>query len=138
MKQWMAAAVLTAMVAAPAARAGGADDTSLTGVWKITGEVSGVPVEDTCTLKHADTSLTGVCETLGAKWDTTGKVDGKTVTFVHKGTYEGGEITMTYTGKLSADGASMTGTLDVDPYAVTGSFAAKKDAPAPPPAAGLQ
>jgi hypothetical protein len=133
MKFWLAMGLLVA--AAPAV-ASAPDAVDVSGTWHISGEVSGQSVDDVCTLKQADTALTGTCNSMGKTWDTKGKVDGKTVSFTHDGQYQGDKITLTYTGKLASDG-SLSGTLDVDPYAVTGSFAAKKDAAAAP-AAGLQ
>ena len=122
--KWMACALLMALPAIAAAP----DD--VTGTWSFTGEVQGIAVLETCNFTQADTALTGSCVTEGGKFDTKGKVDGKTVTFSHGGKYNGSDYIITYTGKLGTDGA-MTGTMDVDPFAVTGSFTAKKGAAAP-------
>ena len=102
----------------------------ITGTWSISGEVSGTQVTETCMLIQKDTALTGTCDTSTGKYATTGKIDGTTATFKHGGTYEGTDLTITYTGKVNADG-SMTGTMDVDPFNVTGSFSAKKGTGAP-------
>ena len=106
------------------------DEVGVTGTWTLSGEVSGVTVNDTCPLTLKDPALTGTCDTSTGKYNTTGKIDGKTVTFKHGGNYQGTDLTITYTGKLNADG-SMSGTMDVDPFNVTGSFSAKKDTTAP-------
>ena len=102
-------------------------DVDLTGTWSLTGDVAGTQVNETCTLMQKDTALSGSCDTSTGKYNTTGKIDGKTATFKHGGNYQGTDLTITYTGKLNADG-SMTGTMDVDPFNVTGSFSAKKGA----------
>ncbi len=115
---------MPALAAAP-------DDVDVTGNWTLSGEVSGVTVNETCTLAQKATVLTGSCKTDTGNYDTTGKLDGKTATFKHGGTYQGTDLTITYTGKLNADG-SMSGTMDVDPFNVTGSFNAKKGAAAAP------
>ena len=125
MKYWIAIGLLLAGPAVAAAPG----DVDLNGTWAISGEVSGVAVVETCNLTQKDTALTGSCDTSTGKYDTTGKVDGKTVTFKHGGKYEGTDLTITYTGKVGTDG-TVTGTMDVDPFNVTGSFSAKKGAAA--------
>jgi hypothetical protein len=122
--KWMACALFLALPAFAAA----ADD--VTGAWTFTGDVQGIAVLESCTFTVADTALTGSCTTESGKYDVKGKVDGKTVTFHHAGKYNGDDYVITYTGKLNSDGA-MTGTMDVDPFAVSGSFSAKKGAAAP-------
>ena len=121
MKQWFGLAL---MMALPAVAAAPAD---IAGVWAVSGEVQGVTVSETCTLTQApEGKLAGSCDTsAGGKFETTGTVTDKTVIFQHGGDYQGTKLTMTYTGKLGTDGA-MTGTVDVDPFSVTGSFSAKK------------
>ena len=126
MKQWIAIGLLMAAPAVAAAP----DDVDLNGTWALSGEVSGVQVIETCTLTQKETSITGSCDTSTGKYDTTGKIDGKTIVFKHGGKYEGTELTITYTGKYGTDGA-LNGTMDVDPFNVTGSFSAKKNGAAP-------
>lgn len=123
--KWMACALLMALPAIAAAP----DD--ITGTWAFAGEVQGIAVLETCNFTVADTALTGTCTTDSGKFPTVGKVDGKTVTFHHSGKYNGDDYVITYTGKLGTDGA-MTGTMDVDPFSVTGSFTAKKSPAATP------
>ena len=116
------------LVAIPAAAAAPAD---VTGTWAISGEVQGVAVVETCSLKQsADAKITGSCDTSTGKYDVTGTVENGTAAFHHGGKYEGNALTITYTGKLGDDG-SMAGTFYVDAYDVTGSFSAKKSVAAP-------
>ncbi len=131
MKQWLALAFL---VGTPAV-ASAPPDVDLSGSWTIAGDVQGVAVDETCTVVQTDVALTGSCDTSSGKYDLKGKIDGKTATFSHGGKYQGSDFTITFTGKVGTDGG-MTGTLDVDPFNVTGSFSAKKGAAAatPPPA----
>lgn len=133
MKQWIALAWFAAM---PALAAAPAADLDLSGTWTISGDVSGVGVDETCAVTQQDVVLTGSCDTASGKYDLKGKLDGKTATFSHGGKYQGSDFVMTFTGKVAADN-TMTGTMDVDPFNVTGTFSAKKgDAakPAAPPA----
>jgi hypothetical protein len=131
MKQWLGLAMLIAVPAIAAAPA----SVDITGTWAVSGDVQGVGVSETCVLAQAaDGKLTGSCDVQGmAKYDATGTVTDKTVIFQHAGTYEGSALTLTYTGKINSDGG-ITGTIDVDPMAVTGSFSATKGAPAAAPA----
>ena len=122
--KWIACALLMGLPALAAAP----DD--ITGAWTFTGEVQGIAVVENCSFTLADTALTGSCVTESGKYDTKGKVDGKTVSFSHGGKYNGSDFVITYTGKLGTDGA-ITGTMDVDPFSVTGSFTGKKGAAAP-------
>ncbi len=124
-----AAIVLACLIAIPALAAAPAD-VDVTGTWLLTGDVAGTQVSETCALTQKETVLTGTCDTSTGKYNTTGKIDGKTVTFKHGGNYQGTDLNITYTGKLGSDGA-MTGTMDVDPFNVTGSFSAKKNTEAP-------
>ena len=121
MKQWMAIAVLAATPAVAVAPA----DVDLNGAWALSGDVQGVSVVETCNFVQKDAVLTGSCDTSTGKYDTAGKVNGTNVTFHHGGKYEGSDLTITYTGKVAADG-SMSGTMDVDPFNASGSFSAKK------------
>jgi len=97
----------------------------LTGDWKITGDVMGTPIDDTCKLVHTDAKLTGTCMMGGKQYDTTGGIEGKKVTFKHGGEYNGEALTLTYSGALADDG-SITGSIAVDPMGVDGIFSAKK------------
>ncbi|MGI4756415.1 MAG: hypothetical protein ACRYGF_06145 [Janthinobacterium lividum] len=130
MKHVIALALFAALPAAALAPA----DVDLSGTWTVAGDVQGVAVEETCTLVQQDVVLTGSCDTSSGKYDVKGKIDGKTATFSHGGKYQGSDFVMTFTGKIGADGA-MTGTMDVDPFNVTGSFSAKKGAAPAKPAA---
>lgn len=135
MKYWIALAFLAAVPAVAAA-----PDTTVSGTWTISGDVQGTAVEESCTIVQQDLLLTGSCDTQSGKYDLKGKVDGKTVSYSHGGKYEGSDFVITYTGKLADDG-TIGGTMDVDPFNVTGNFTAKKGAavaptaPAKPPVA---
>ena len=101
----------------------------LAGTWKIDGDVQGYPIKETCTFTGADTALTGTCvgeKTVAAT--ATRKDD--TVTLIHPGEYQGQALTLTFAGKLQADG-SLRGTIDVQPLNYDGTFTATRDLPKP-------
>jgi hypothetical protein len=126
-------ALIACLIALPAIAAAPAADVS--GTWTISGEVSGVGVDETCTFTQAtDAKLTGSCDTASGKQDIKGSVADQTATFSHGGTYEGQAFVITFTGKINGDGG-MTGTMDVDPFGVSGGFSARKGAPATTPPA---
>jgi hypothetical protein len=122
MKYWFGLALMMAVPAVAAAPA----NVDITGTWSLAAEVSGVSVAETCALTQStDGKITGSCDTPTGKYDTTGTIADNTATLQHGGVYDGTKLVMTYTGKVGSDGA-MTGTLDVDPFNVSGSFSAKK------------
>ncbi len=110
---------------------------SVSGTWQVTGDVVGNPVNEICTLKLADAKITGTCRTAGAakSYDVTGAVKDGKITFSHGGEYEGQPLTLTYTGTM-ASAKSLTGSIDVQPFGVSGQFTAAPAAtPAPSPTA---
>ncbi len=115
-------ALLAALHATPAAPAAAAD--SLSGTWRITGDVSGNPLDQTCTLKQAADSLSGSC--IGQTGETlalTGEVkDGKAV-FRYKSDYQGTALTVVFTA-TSYSAKALKGTMDVQPFGVSGTFSA--------------
>ena len=113
-----------ALHAAPAAD-------SLPGTWKLTGDVAGNPLVETCTIKQAGTVVTGSCTNeQGGPYEVTGDVKDGKVTFKHGGDYQGTALTIVYSGSLAAP-AQLKGTVEVQPFGVSGTFTA---APAPAPA----
>lgn len=116
-------AVLSALLLANFAYA--AD--SISGSWKIDGDVAGNPVQETCAIKQEADKLTGSCKGLSDKtWDLTGSIDGKNVTFQHGGEYNGESLTLTYKAVID-DNGSLKGTIDVKPFDVSGDFSAKME-----------
>ncbi len=117
----LAVALLTAMHTAAAAD-------SLPGVWQITGEVSGRPLNVTCTIKQAGTALSGSCTSVT---DTpaalTGEVKDGKVTFQYPTDYQGQVLTVVYSGTLTSP-PQIKGTIEVKPMGAMGTFSA---APAP-------
>jgi hypothetical protein len=111
---------------------------TLSGTWQLTGEVMGKPLDEVCTLSQAGPTLTGTCKQTGADAKShmvTGEVKAGRVTFSHDGDHEGTTLTVSYTGML-ASAKELRGTLEVQPFGVSGTFTATPAAPAMAPAAG--
>lgn len=106
---------------------------TLTGRWQITGDVVGNPLDQVCTFQQAGTTLTGSCTSAGGPAvEVTGEVRDGAVTFQHGGEYDGQPLTVIYSGNLASP-TEIRGTVDVQPFAVTGVFSAR---PAPEEQAG--
>ncbi len=101
----------------------------LAGTWKISGDVQGYPIHETCTLTGDDASLTGTCT--GAKsYPATATRKGDMLTLKHGGEYQGQDLDLTFTGKLQADG-TLSGSIDVQPLNYDGTFKATRTADIP-------
>lgn len=102
-------------------------DVSISGVWKVTGDIQGVRVDRDCTFTQEGKKLTGICKANTKKESSqaTGEIDGKKITWTYKSDYNGNELTITFTGKLD-DTSQIKGTIDVDPASLTGTFTAVK------------
>ena len=97
----------------------------LSGIWSVHLSVMGNDSDQNCTITQSAATLTGTCKNdQGAEQKLEGKVDGKKVIWTVKGDYNGSPLTIVYTGTL--DGNDLKGTVDVDPYGVTGEFKATK------------
>src|SRR5271156_1978575 len=106
-----------------AASAFAAEAPSLTGQWSIHNNVEGNESDEQCKFVLTDDKLTGSC-TSNEKWvDITGSLDGKKLTWKYASEYNGGPLTLTYTAKLD-DSGKIAGTVEVEPYGVTGDFTA--------------
>jgi hypothetical protein len=96
---------------------------SLVGRWQIKGDVMGNPVNEFCTFSQADSVLTGKC----AENDNdeamliAGEVKDGKITFWHGGEWDGQELTIVYSGTMSAPDV-LKGTIEVRPMNVAGTF----------------
>ena len=114
--------LVAALAAAPAAPAAPAD--SISGAWKITGDVMGNPIDQTCTMQLTGAKLAGTCTgAQGEKLELTGDVKDGKIIFRHGADYQGQALTVTYTGTLAAP-KQLKGTIDVAPMGVNGVFTA--------------
>ena len=93
------------------------DAPSMTGLWKIAGDVTGRPVTMMCQLNETDRKLSGVCsgeEDGNAAHKITGTVKGQKVQFYFQASIGGGPLMMIVSGTLSEDRSTLDGSLDVE------------------------
>ena len=96
----------------------------VTGTWQIRGDIMGSPLNTVCTLKQADTAITGTCSVEGqGAADVKGEVKDGKVTFQHGGDYEGQALTVVYSGTLVSP-TELKGTITINPFDVGGEFTA--------------
>ncbi len=114
------AAAGSAAAAAPAATAG------INGDWKIDGTINGMTIDITCTLKQADTNVTGSCRGKDITGDlpVKGNASGKTVDWSYDINFQGQQLTVAYHGTLES-AAQMKGTIGVM-GTDSGTFTGKK------------
>ncbi|MBV9924451.1 MAG: hypothetical protein JOZ96_05365 [Acidobacteria bacterium] len=102
--------------------------TSVSGTWKVTGDVVGNAIDLTCTFTQDGKKLSGSCREAGSDKSNalTGDLDDKKVTWKFDALYNGQTITLNFSGTL--DGPSkLKGGIDVQPYGVGGDFSATKE-----------
>ncbi len=105
-----------------------AADPPLTGSWKLDLSVNGSTYPMFCTIKQDGDKLTGACKGRENENPLTGEVQGQKITFQHQTPYNGDMLTIHYSGNLSS-ATEIKGTVDIQPLAIPGDFAGKKDAP---------
>ena len=103
---------------------------SVSGAWKVTGDISGYPVDQVCTFAQDGKKLTGSCKSADdkANVEITGEVDDKKVTWSFKTEYNGEPITVNFKGTLD-DATHLKGDIDVQPLGAPGTFTAQKEEP---------
>ncbi len=101
---------------------------SVSGTWKVSGDVSGNSIDQVCTFTQDGKKLAGSCKSAEADKPTaiTGEVNDKKVTWQHDADYQGQKLTVAYTGALDASGSQLKGDIDVQPVGVSGTFSAQK------------
>lgn len=118
MKRLYALALLSALPVLAA-------DPSLNGSWKFALNVNGNTYDMVCTFQQDGEKLAGSCKSTESENPVSGHVDGQKVTFQHQTPYNGDTLTLTYTGTINS-ATEIKGSLDVQPYAVTGDFTGQK------------
>jgi hypothetical protein len=104
---------------------------SVSGAWRVKGEVAGNPLNTLCTLVVSGTAISGNCAgEQGPPQAITGEVKDGKITFQHGGDYQGQELTVIYAGTLEA--SALKGTITVKPFDAGGEFSATRE---PQPAA---
>src|ERR1035441_3733432 len=96
---------------------------NLTGQWTVHNSIAGNESDQECKFVQTENKLTGTCSGAEKEVQVTGSIDGKKVTFKYESEYNGSPLTVTYTATLD-DSGKIAGTVDVDPFGVTGDFTA--------------
>jgi len=115
--------VLAATALLFAAAAFAVDAPTLTGRWTIHNSIAGNESDMPCTFIQTDAKLTGSCKSNDKDQQITGSVDGKKLTWKYESDYNGSPLTLTYTATLE-DAGKFAGSVDVQPFGVTGDFTA--------------
>lgn len=115
------ALAFSAFMSPSAAFAAGAS--SLAGKWSIHSSIAGNESDMVCTFAQTDNKLSGSCKSDDKDLQITGSLDDKKVTWKYESDYNGTPLTVTYTATLG-DSDKFTGTVDVQPFDVTGEFTA--------------
>ena len=102
----------------------GADSHKLTGNWNIHTSIAGNESDQPCKFVFADNKLTGSCKGQDAKdVPIAGSLDGNKLTWKYESEFNGAPLIMIYTATLD-DSGKISGTVDVQPFSVTGDFTA--------------
>ena len=96
---------------------------SVTGKWSVHRNISGNEGDSSCSFTQTDKTFTGSCKSEDRETDVKGTVDGNKVSWTFNTDYQGTPLTVTYTGTLD-DSGKITGTVDIQPYNVSGDFTA--------------
>ncbi|MBS1803242.1 MAG: hypothetical protein JST28_07725 [Acidobacteria bacterium] len=113
---------LSAVLFAASAFAAGAPN--LTGSWTIHNSIAGNESDQPCKFVLAENKLTGSCKNQDDKdLEVTGTLDGNKLTFKYDSDYNGTPLTLTYSATLD-DSGKVAGTVEVQPFGVSGDFTA--------------
>src|SRR6266436_3874302 len=96
---------------------------NLTGKWTIHNSIAGNENDQECKLVVTDNKITGSCKSQDKDLPVTGTVDGNKVSWQYQSEYNNSPITLIYTATLD-DSNKIVGTVEVQPYGVTGDFTA--------------
>jgi hypothetical protein len=118
MKKLIATATL---LFAPTAFAAGTP--SLSGQWTVHNSIAGNESDQECKFVQTENKLTGTCKSDDKDVQVSGSVDGNKVSWKYNSEYNGTPLILTYSGTIDESG-KLSGTVDVDPYSVTGDFTA--------------
>jgi carbon monoxide dehydrogenase subunit G len=114
---------LTTAAAAPAIAQAPTSATtlSLTGKWKVHIAIGGNEQNQKCSFTQTDKALAGTCDSDHGEVKIAGSVDGGKITWKFDSEYQGTPITLTYTGAFD-DKGKLSGSVEVQPFNVTGDF----------------
>jgi hypothetical protein len=102
-----------------------ADAPTIAGEWNIHQSIAGNENDENCIFSVADGKIAGTCKVNEQTPKVSGTVDGKKLTWNFNVEYQGSTLTLTYTASLD-DADKFTGSVDVQPYGVTGDFTAAR------------
>ena len=116
-----------------AASAFAAGAPSLSGEWSIHNTIAGNESDQACKFVQTENKLTGTCKSQDKDVDVTGTLDGNKVTWQYDMDYNGSTLTLVYTATLD-DSGKISGSVEVQPFSVTGDFTATPSKEASQPA----
>jgi len=108
------------LLATSAFAAGGPN---MTGPWKIHNSIAGNESDQQCKFVQAENKLSGSCKTEDKDVQISGSLDGKKITWKYESEYNGSPLTMIYAATIE-DASKIAGSVEVQPYGVTGEFTA--------------
>src|ERR1700736_6558263 len=102
---------------------------NLTGKWTVHQSIAGNDAHSECNLIQTDSTLAGTCKSQDGKdLPIKGSVDGSKVKWQFDSEYNGTPLTIKFTGTVD-DSGKMSGSVDVDPFGVSGDFSAIRSKP---------
>jgi hypothetical protein len=113
--------VSAALLFAPTAFAAGTPN--LTGQWSVHNSISGSESDQECKFVQTNDKLAGSCKSNDKDVQVTGSLDGNKVTWKYDSEYNGTPLTLTYTATLD-DSGKIAGSVEVQPFGVSGEFTA--------------
>lgn len=104
---------------------GAAGSPDLTGQWALHNSIAGNESDMDCDFSQEETKVSGSCKGVGQTMKVAGSVDGQKVSWKFNAEYQGDTLTLTYNATVD-DPEKISGTVDVQPYDVSGDFTAKR------------
>ena len=102
---------------------------NITGMWIVHQSIAGNDADCECNLIQTDSTLAGTCKSQDGKdLPIKGSVDGSKVKWQFDSEYNGSPLTIRFTGTVD-DSGKMSGSVDVDPFGVSGDFTASQVKP---------
>jgi hypothetical protein len=97
---------------------------ALNGQWKIHNSIAGNESDQVCSFTLTDTTLTGSCKTEQGDAKVTGSLKDNKLSWQYNSEYNGSPLTLNYTATLGTTADTFSGTVEVDPFGVSGDFTA--------------
>jgi hypothetical protein len=98
---------------------------NITGQWTVHNSIAGNESDQECNIVQTENKLTGTCKGTDKDVQITGSIDGNKVTWKYDSDYNGSPLTLTYAATVD-DSDKFAGSVDVEPFAVTGEFTATR------------